>query len=188
MVAGRWMRTAGALGVLGVVGCVRPIYEREEYARLPHVNLIVVQHGPALGPMVNELRYLLVTSLAEECTAFAAGPYDPAAPEVSVDVIEQGNTFSVPRVADLPGDPSPGVSPFRGASPGSPFGSNDVMMATPPSATLRIVAAAVHVRHSHELDPALVGHVYGALGNDFASAAKLAESVAALIRKGMANP
>ena len=177
----RWIVLAVALA-----GCVRPVYQRPEYANLPRINLLMIEHGGiALSRSVNEVRYQLVYVLAEESVALTGGPYDDSAPEVSIDIAEQGSLPGAAHLFDVPQAQSTSIEPYRGTFAQAPFDPTEVTMAVPAGGNLNIVAVSVYFRQPHERDPALVGQMRAVLGTDLATAAKLADLLAPIIRKGM---
>jgi len=93
----RWLVIAAI-----TAGCARPAYERQEYALLPRINVFIEHHGDAaLNRNVNEVRYMLVTSLAEQCVALADGPYDDRLPQFAVDIVAEGYSSGAEQVFEM---------------------------------------------------------------------------------------
>jgi len=142
--------------------------------------------GIAFGRTVNEVRYQLVNSLAEERIALASRRYDETAPEFSIDIVDKAALPGGGRLLDASGLPAV-PEPYRGLLVDPALEAADVTTPEPSGAAL-IVEARVYRRRPSETEPTLVGRVHGILGYDFASAAKLADVVTDVIRGAMANP
>jgi hypothetical protein len=173
--------------VLAACAGRRP-YQDPAYAKLPRINLMLVHHGGiAFSRTENEVRYELETLLASDCVALAGGPYVEGAPEFSLELVDQGILPGGSRVVDLPGVNTPSADPYRATSMDNVVDVADVTIGSVRGDGARILAGYVYLRRPNERDPVLVGECRGVIGNDFASSVKMAEMIAALIRRGLAT-
>jgi hypothetical protein len=179
---GCWMIFFAAMAA-----CGRPPHEDPAYAHLPHINLVLIHRGGiALTRTAGEIRYEVEALLASDGIAVAGGPYDDGAPEFSFDLVDQGVLPGGSRIVDLPGTSVPSADPYRGTNMESVVDVSDVSRGLRGDSA-RLVAGAVYMRKPHEPGAQLLGEFRGVMGNDFASSVKLAEMIAALIRRGLAT-
>jgi hypothetical protein len=147
---------------------------------------MVHRGGIALTQTAREVRYEVETLLASECIAVAGGPYVDGAPEFSLDLIDQG-ALPGARLSDMPGIQSPTADPFHGSTFDSVTAVGDVSVMGVQSDGLRILAGFVYLRRPHERETMLVGEFRSVVSPDFTSSVKVAEVIAALIRRGLSS-
>jgi hypothetical protein len=171
-----------------MAACARRPYEDPAYAKLPRINLVLVHHGGiAISRTAGEVRYEVETLLATDGIALAGGPYDAAAPEFSLDLVDQGVLPGASRIVDLPGVNGPSADPYRGTSFDNIVDVADFSIAGARGDSARLFAGFVYMRRPHEQDAVLLGEFRGVIGNDFASSVKVAELITALIRRGLSS-
>jgi len=174
------------LVAIALSACIRrQPFEDPAYASLPRINLLMVHHGGvAISRAARDVRYEVEAQLAEERIAVAGGPYDDAAPEFSLDLVDTG----IMPGADGGGYYTWPSSISSVASPTSPAGVPDTRAPDPwPGDEPRMVDGFVYMRRPRQEDVVLVGRVRGIVGPDIASSAKMAEIIASLIRRGLSS-
>jgi hypothetical protein len=151
------------------------------------VNLLLVHHGGiAFTQTEREVRYEVETLLASDCIAVAGGPYVEGVPEFALDLVDQGPLPGA-RMIDMPGVQAPPTDPLRGSSFDSAVDVADIALGGASGDGSRIVAGYVYLRRPYEREQILVGEFRSVIGSDFTSSVKLAEMVAALIRRGLST-
>jgi hypothetical protein len=171
---------------IALSACIRrQPFEDPAYASLPRINLLMVHHGGvALSRAARDVRYEIEAQLAEERIAVAGGPYDAAAPEFSLDLVDTG-LMPGGEARGLNGWPNSISSP---PSPTNPAGVPDTGAPDPwPGDEPRVLDGFVYMRRPRQEEMVLVGRVRGIVGPDIASSAKMAEIIASLIRRGLSS-
>ena len=170
-----------------MAACGRRPYQDPAYAKLPRINLVLVHRGGiAISRTAGEVRYEVETLLASDGIALAGGPYDDAAPEFALDLVDQGVLPGGSRLVDLPVLNTPSSDPYRGTSLDSVIDVADVARGVRGDGA-RLLAGFVYMRRPREQDAVLLGQFRGVIGNDFASSVKVAEVITALIRRGLST-
>jgi len=171
--------------VATMAACAARPYQDPAYAHLPHVNLVMVHHGGiSLARTARDVRYEVESFLAENQIALACGPYDDGAPEFTLDLVDRGVIPGGDRRSfNFPLTSSPSGEPYGGIVSETPAESFD----GPGADDARLLDGVVYMRRAHEKDVVLVGRVRGLVGYDFASSAKMAELIGALIRQGLSS-
>jgi hypothetical protein len=164
-----WIFTAAAL----LASCARRPFQDPSNVDLPRINLTMLQRGGIeLARISNEIRYELENELAENRIAVSGGPREEQAPEFWLDLIDRGIApCAEPHLRDLSS-----IEPYLGPSP-----ATGVDYA-------RLLDGAVYMRRARETEEHFIGRVRGVVGGDPASAAKLAELIANVIRQGLSGP